>query len=458
MKKLTILFATLLTGALLICYHQPVYAAPTLTLSQTSNGTFVLQGNGFKNVGTFTVTVTYDTSSLANPRVAQGNLSSGALMAVNGESPGIVRIAGVNPSGMNGTGVLLTFEFDPIGSTPGKIVSITPSLRDVNGTPFPVETSITPENQPQTGENQQTAVSTAAPTDNAVNNAPATGGALPVQSSTTAVGGSGPLVWLGGVSMPSDTNTTAENKESKAPPAPTPAPRAEPSVPPSAEIASVATPASESVVAEKTVEPVVVILEGVLERFCDFRGERTIRAFLALFEQKEQRKFRQEPPIALADGTTTVKIFVALPEAGKKGPIFALTGAKMTALKTESGGWTVEVLPEAGGYKASLIVSTGATITEFPLTIAPRIDVDLDKSGNVTEKDFGLYLKASAAKKSVNSVRKDAGRQAYVDDYIFSANYLIARQKTSVPEMPVPSEMSAQSEKPREIRKLDQNL
>lgn len=95
-----------------------------------------------------------------------------------------------------------------------------------------------------------------------------------------------------------------------------------------------------------------------------------------------------------------------------------------------------------------LVVSTGAAITEITLAIAPRVNVDLDNSGNVTEKDFDLYLKATASKKAAKATEKAAGRPAYIDDYIFTANYLIARQKSIVPEKPLPPEKSAQTEKP----------
>jgi hypothetical protein len=59
---------------------------------------------------------------------------------------------------------------------------------------------------------------------------------------------------------------------------------------------------------------------------------------------------------------------------------------------------------------------------------APKIDMKMSKSGSMTEKDLVTYL--SDQRQDVN---KD-GKNNYLDDYIFTANYLFVTKslQTSV--------------------------
>jgi hypothetical protein len=102
-----------------------------------------------------------------------------------------------------------------------------------------------------------------------------------------------------------------------------------------------------------------------------------------------------------------------------------LRGAKLVSLKQDaerSNTWVLEAQPEKGEYEASLMVSQGDVILEYPLTLAPKITVN-EKSKTVTDEDFSRYL--SGKRRDLNS----DGKRDYLDDYIFTANFIAAKQK-----------------------------
>jgi len=68
---------------------------------------------------------------------------------------------------------------------------------------------------------------------------------------------------------------------------------------------------------------------------------------------------------------------------------------------------------------------TEAAQQEIPLTVSPQADVDLDKSGSVTEADFQLFLKTRGTDDAPKFDLNGDGKRDYQDDYIFTANYLV---------------------------------
>ena len=85
--KKTMFLVVCLTAALTFGRHEAGHAASTLEILPAGDGVFTIQGTGIEGAGAMDITVLYDTSSLANPRVVQGGLISGALMVVNDKSP-----------------------------------------------------------------------------------------------------------------------------------------------------------------------------------------------------------------------------------------------------------------------------------------------------------------------------------------------------------------------------------
>lgn len=119
-------------------------AASTLIISSSGGGSFVLQGTGIEKAAAFEITVAYDSSSLSNPRVTQGSLLPGAMMAVNSAAPGIVRIGMVTITPVSGSGPIATLSFDVPSGSSGKILSLSAKLANINGQLLPVTTQVAP--------------------------------------------------------------------------------------------------------------------------------------------------------------------------------------------------------------------------------------------------------------------------------------------------------------------------
>jgi hypothetical protein len=83
----------------------------------------------------------------------------------------------------------------------------------------------------------------------------------------------------------------------------------------------------------------------------------------------------------------------------------------------------LKLLPGKGVYEASLALPLDNLMVVLPLVVAPRLNVDLDNSGTVTDSDFTLFLE----KGSAFDLNGD-GKRDYLDDYLFTANYLAAKQ------------------------------
>ncbi|KIE42176.1 hypothetical protein SE37_05855 [Geobacter soli] len=195
-------------------------------------------------------------------------------------------------------------------------------------------------------------------------------------------------------------------------------------------------PEAELPVSEPEVKPAPVTQEGyavlgsVVARFRNYTGARAPKALMALFKEPVADTISQEPAICLTDGKTAVRITVDLTGGEKAAPNFALRGAALKSLK--KGGenrWLVEALPEAGAVEATLIIVTGRKMVEYPLTVAPRADVDMDGKGRVTEADFLLFLARKPAGSSRSFDLNGDGKVDYLDDYIYTANYLVATEE-----------------------------
>jgi len=199
-------------------------------------------------------------------------------------------------------------------------------------------------------------------------------------------------------------------------------------------IEPVSTPSEprEQVAVQKVPEPPAPPappVPSVLERFRTFEGERTVKNLIALFDRSAFGNFSQDPTVAIADGQTVVRVSLSK-LSGDKAPNFAFTSARYVSLTNGAdGSWLVSVKPDKKVVKASISMLLNDTTQEFPLAVTPKTRVDLIKPGEVTEADFQLFLKdrgtADAPKYDLNG----DGKRDYVDDYIFTANYLVQREK-----------------------------
>jgi hypothetical protein len=173
----------------------------------------------------------------------------------------------------------------------------------------------------------------------------------------------------------------------------------------------------------KDQEKKFVTHKGVLQLFKEYKGDKGPKELIALFAEAAIPGFAQEPPIALTDGKTTVRLKLQLKPTGGEPPRFLMQGASVKELTgdAETGSWVVDVLPKQGAFEAMLTVVDGPVLTDYPLTVAPKVDPLLTKGQKLTEADFAMFL-AKPAKYDLNKDEKfDA-----TDEYIYAANYIVA--------------------------------
>jgi hypothetical protein len=161
---------------------------------------------------------------------------------------------------------------------------------------------------------------------------------------------------------------------------------------------------------------------SVLERFRVYSGPRTPAALSALFTAPVSANSRQQPAVALSDGAAMITVSIDAGSANSTSLNVACTGAQLFSLKhTQDETWDVEALPVAGALNASLIVLIGSHSVEVPLTIAPGVPPGTDLS----EKGFIAFLGGAKTPGQPLLDLNGDGRRDYLDDYIFTANYLV---------------------------------
>jgi hypothetical protein len=169
--------------------------------------------------------------------------------------------------------------------------------------------------------------------------------------------------------------------------------------------------------------------KSVLQRFKDFKGERGLKAFVALFDRSPGEGIVQEPPVALSDGKTPVRIILPLmPEEGD-APDIALSDAKLVHLvKEDEKGWVLTALPNEGSWKAILLIKVDEKVTEFPLVVAPAFSIrkDINERNFLSELDRFLSERAGAGEGENNPLRH------ILSEYVFTANYLAGSGNVAV--------------------------
>jgi len=184
-------------------------------------------------------------------------------------------------------------------------------------------------------------------------------------------------------------------------------------VPNEKEVAPAASPGTQSA-------PKPAPAPSVLERFRTYGGPRTPTALTALFSSPVAANIRQQPEVVLSDGATAARISVHVDSPDVKALKIALNGAKLLSYeRTADNEWLIETLPDMGALKTSLIIATGAASLEIPITVAPPLPAETDLS----EEGFIAFLGGSSSLKPLQDLNDD-GRRDYMDDYIFTANYL----------------------------------
>jgi len=382
-------------------------AASTVTITASGGGVYQLQGAGVESAAAMDITITYDAASLASPRVVQGTLISGALMAVNDTVQGVIRIGIIRTTPVTGSGQIATLTFTGTGDATA-IINLKASFTTIDGKPLPVLAQIS---KPAEVVADKTATDVAAQGGQGANTSTVTTISNSSPQAPAAVVRTPVYGPAGGIVVEPRTNDGVVT----------------------AGTATALDPVVEPVTAKAAVEArgVTVSLEtsgkktytykSVLDRFKEYKGARTAKAYVSLFQQGTTTWVRQAPTVQLADGVATVKVFITIPAGGGVAPEYALLNARLVSVRRDNDRddtWVLEACPEKGGYEARLIISRGAEMIVFPLTIAPRLDLQKKGQARLSEKDLDRYL--SGARQDVNKDDKND----YLDDYIYTANVL----------------------------------
>jgi len=161
-----------------------------------------------------------------------------------------------------------------------------------------------------------------------------------------------------------------------------------------------------------------------------YAGERTPAALTALFKPVAGQKVRQEPPVAVSDGESTVSLLVELPLNLKDTPTFSFRNAGMLSLEQAAdGSWEIGLLPKKHTLEARITVSFDGGFIIYPLVVSPPIDPALLMLDGSVEAAFSQFLKQQGSDRDPRFDLNGDGRFDYLDDYIFTAHYLAARQK-----------------------------
>jgi hypothetical protein len=434
MKKRTFIFTGILVAImsiLVLCRPSLAFAISTVTTSSAGDGVFLLQGIGIEDAAAFEIIVSYDATTLANPRVVAGPLITGAMTAINPNVPGMVRMVIVRITPVKGSGVIATMTFDRKDTSPGRVTSLSAKLATINGAPLPSLVQI----------NNPTATSAAASETPQGQEAPA--GTMTVGQTAATTGAPSiiaPAIIIAGPPSKTDEGTLKPDiqavKQGEGQTAPN---ESRPEQQKESMIVARKIDDTAGVQDATSIEKIparkIFSQKGILERFKEYRGERTARAFVSLFEREQESfiGFRQEPLVALSNGKSPVKVtFISTP-GNKTSSDVAVMGARLISMKRDpenTNTWIVELQPEQGSYQASLTVFQGDVAMVYPITIAPKIDFKLARSGTMTESDLDLYLKERGAAISSKPDLNRDGKWDYRDDYILTANYLNAIRGT----------------------------
>jgi len=424
-------------------------AAPSVTISPSSDGVYEVQGNNFSDSSGIDITIRYDPAALASPQVAQGGLVGGALMAVNASTSGKIRLALVRVTAINGSGTIATITFTRVKSTGADIQSVVSSAINTSGKNIALTSQVV--NSAKTADSgvsteQQTGQPTGGSSTSTVTNTPVTTATAQVSGtsvttstapvpSTTAASATAPIAIVG-VAVPSASASSSDIKsatsatDQSAPD--TQKPENEKTI--SQEPAKVALAEKPVVQAPGPEKKKVMAYQSVLDKFKEYKGKRTPEALMALFNPQVGQPI-QEPRIAFADGKTTVKVVLELNPKGENNN-FLLDGANLVSLNNKDKNfWIAELLPDKRAYEATISIPKNNQWYVIPLTIAPPMDVNIDRSASrLTEADFRLFLKEKGTIKAPRFDLNNDGVRNYIDDYIFTANYL--GQRPAVPAKP----------------------
>jgi len=336
----------------------------SITVSPFGTSSFSVHASNVTDVKSWDIRLEYDTGALSNPLVAVTMLLRRGSLNTDAAIPGNVSVIAANDKPFSFMGNLLSVRFDHRGELPGKItaasVYVTRSSGSVESLPVTIFDPAEPVKKPDEDAQKDTS-----------GNAGSTGEAAEVK--TEGAGGGAVAVPRGGGMV----------QELDGPP---------PSL-----------PGKQTGITRVT---------SVLERFRELAPVAGSGELWELFRATRGGIFRQEPPVALADGKTSVTVSVNLENMQDEYPVFLLSGAHFVRfIRAAAGLWSMQIVPKEGVYQASLTVQSTGGVFDFPLVVAPL---------------WGWYLRH----------RGEGPEGNYLDTYVRLANRFADSLIPDVPDAP----------------------
>ena len=447
--------AAILTFALTLLLVQAggAFAAVNLSIAPSGANKFVVNASPLDGVAGLDFTISYDSNLLANPVVEKGGLAGSAMLVANPSIAGSLRIALINATALKGSGPVAVITFTAKGTGNANLTFTSSNLIDQTGKSLPVTTggvSASVVANPTAGGGE------VAKTDDAATGSSSGGGSTGGSPGSSTSGGlsassgtggstSGQTTYLGGVTMTTDTTTqpaAAEQARKDEQAIPKVEPVQEQPIPPREAVtsspAAESKPAAEEPSVAAAPQSTMTTYKSVLNKVRDYKGDKTTKAMQDLFQPEGSASYRQEPAIVLSDGAANVKARITVPATAKNAPNFALKGARLVSLRRDGDtAWVVEAKPEKGTFVATITMLQDGSISEIPLVVAPPTDIAVVKPGvKPTEAEFMQFLKERGTDKAPRYDLNKDGKRDYIDDYIFTANYLF-QQKTQAGAKPV---------------------
>ncbi len=394
------------------------WGAPLLTLAGRGNGLYEVLAQGVEDVRDITLILTYDPETLSEPRIKQRGLAFGAMMTPDFSVPGLIRvgITSNSPQGIKGSGSVAMLSFNTATRNAGKVLSFSATLTSVKGEGIPLTKPQILADDKGRFQGNPFPPNSDEPAGAITGTLGGTGTPLPVaplrQASAST---SGPL---GGGAPTAETAAPTESR----PPVPEMQREAAELL---LESPLPVVPSLGRVEGVKPLESCEGALSGarsILSLFREYTGPgTTIQGLTALFSSAAYPGFRQEPPIALADGSTKISVYLTPQVPASQSPNFALMGAKQVSLKRSGNEYLLELIPGAGALEASITLVSQGRVTEYPLVVAPLLTPGMTKEKVGDEAAFTRYLAEYAqGRGDLNS----DGRTDYRDLYVYTANYL----------------------------------
>jgi hypothetical protein len=117
--------------------NDAVNKVASFSVTPSSNGEYVIQGNNLVGVAGIELTVSYDSLTLSSPNVTTGALASDALMAPNTNIPGSIRIAIATTKDISGNGQIVKISFAS-ATGPGTVAIVSAKTINLNGDQLPI--------------------------------------------------------------------------------------------------------------------------------------------------------------------------------------------------------------------------------------------------------------------------------------------------------------------------------